>query len=58
MVTFANEDTYNLMYSTLALLETVQKLAMTNKALRANWSEKADQVKTAANLLLTVQPGQ
>jgi hypothetical protein len=46
------------MYSTLALLETVQKLAMTNKALRANWSEKADQVKTAANLLLTVQPGQ
>ncbi|KAJ9125190.1 hypothetical protein QFC22_000144 [Naganishia vaughanmartiniae] len=57
VVTFADEDTYNLMYSTLSLLETVQKLAMTNKALRANWTEKAEQVKTAANLLLTVQPG-
>ncbi|KAJ9108838.1 hypothetical protein QFC21_000158 [Naganishia friedmannii] len=57
VVTFADEDTYNLMYSTLSLLETVQKLAMSNKALRAHWTEQADQVKTVAHLLLTVQPG-
>lgn len=45
------------MFSTLSLLETVQKLAATNKSLRSTWTDKANQVKAVAQLLLTVQPG-
>ena len=57
VVTFAEEQTFNLMFATLSLLECIQRLALTNKSLRAMWTEKMNQVKAVAQLLLTVQPG-
>jgi hypothetical protein len=57
VVTFADEETFNLMFATLSLLESIQRLVASNKSLRATWTEKANQVKAVAQLLLTVQPG-